>query len=278
MLVSIAGLKFALTGSCVGAEIIDEATAEYLGPFACTGDGDSVDFTLRVMDIHAIKMPANLQRRRYEIRYAESEGRFFFENIHARSVIDPSEKVMKASFFNPRDPQRVRLLLAQLRLLVSLLTLENHGLPIHGAALYRNNRCAIFSGPSGTGKSTIANLLYPQWGILNDECVVLRPDSDKYHAWSTPFANMNTRSRCSVRKFPVNKLFFIKQGTSLETTAMNFTQKYFSLLQSVYTLPTTREHGALAMETAESVCRSIPMETLVFPRHKETLLTIDRLL
>lgn len=65
--------------------------------------------------------------------------------------------------------------------------LAHHGhLLIHASALATDGRCALFMGPSGWGKSTLAGLLQRHGHIvLSDDCVLLAADREHFQAVAT---------------------------------------------------------------------------------------------
>lgn len=65
--------------------------------------------------------------------------------------------------------------------------LAQHGeLMAHASALSMSGRHALFTGPSGWGKSTLAGLLQRQGhAVLSDDCVQLLPRSGAFHAVPT---------------------------------------------------------------------------------------------
>lgn len=65
--------------------------------------------------------------------------------------------------------------------------LAQHGeLMVHASALAIGGRNALFTGPSGWGKSTLAGLLQRQGhAMLSDDCVQLVPDGERFNAVPT---------------------------------------------------------------------------------------------
>lgn len=57
---------------------------------------------------------------------------------------------------------------------------------IHASALDINGSCALFMGPSGWGKSTLAGLLQRHGhSVLSDDCVLLDADGERFRAVPT---------------------------------------------------------------------------------------------
>lgn len=74
-----------------------------------------------------------------------------------------------------------------IRTLLALLLLREGGFLLHAAGLVKGKRAFVFSGPTGSGKTTIATKLANGHTVLNDETLAIRPTRLGYFAYSTPF-------------------------------------------------------------------------------------------
>jgi hypothetical protein len=81
-----------------------------------------------------------------------------------------------------------------LKIVCAYLALHRGGLLVHGAGLLVDEQVHLFTGPGGSGKSTMVTLS-PQALALNDDLVVLRPDGHRWWAFGTPFWNPLTGQR-----------------------------------------------------------------------------------
>lgn len=77
---------------------------------------------------------------------------------------------------------------AVMRILHSLILAERGGFLLHAASAICDGRAYLFSGVSGAGKTTMTRLAPPDITLLTDEISYLRPGSDGYNAFGTPFA------------------------------------------------------------------------------------------
>jgi hypothetical protein len=83
-----------------------------------------------------------------------------------------------------------------LKALVAYLVFQRGGLLFHAAGILVDDRVFLFTGESGSGKSTVVSLS-PDRLALNDDLVVLRPDEQVWRAYGTPFWNVQTTRRSS---------------------------------------------------------------------------------
>jgi hypothetical protein len=81
-----------------------------------------------------------------------------------------------------------------LRVLAALLAFRSGGLLIHAAGLRSGGKVRLFTGQSGSGKSTVV-ALSPQALALNDDLIVLRRTGEDWIACGTPFWNMEADRR-----------------------------------------------------------------------------------
>lgn len=72
-----------------------------------------------------------------------------------------------------------------LRLVYSSLLNLDHGFIIHSSSIKHDNKGYLFSGASGSGKSTIARLIGAT--ILSDELVAVREVAGRFLVFGTPF-------------------------------------------------------------------------------------------
>ncbi len=81
-----------------------------------------------------------------------------------------------------------------LRSACALLAFRDGGLLLHAAGLLAGGRVHLFTGASGSGKTTVV-ALSPQAAALSDDLVLLRPGAAGWTAHGTPFWNPETAAR-----------------------------------------------------------------------------------
>ena len=92
---------------------------------------------------------------------------------------------------------------------------------VHGCAVVKDGYGFLFSGPSGTGKSTIAKLS-SDFKILNDELVIVNRLNGNYFVRSSPFRGDFKKSVNDLA--PLLALFLIKHGTKNMLRRINKTE------------------------------------------------------
>ena len=81
-----------------------------------------------------------------------------------------------------------------LKLLFAYVALYRGGLLFHSAGILADRGVYLFTGESGSGKSTVVSLS-PHMQALNDDLVVLAPGRQGWRAYGTPFWNVATTHR-----------------------------------------------------------------------------------
>lgn len=117
--------------------------------------------------------------------------------------------------------------------------LENNGMYLHSSAVCVDGRAYLFSGPSGTGKSTHTRLWQQIFGekaqVINDDKPALRCIDGTWYAYGTPWCgkdgiNINMKvplaGICFLKQAPHNK---IRRLSQVEAAAniISQTMRYF---------------------------------------------------
>ena len=111
------------------------------------------------------------------------EGRWQLSRGEFRAAFDLHTRRGHLSFIhNPYSVDTV------LRIVHSLLLAPAGGLLLHASGGIRGGRGVLFSGVSGAGKTTIAQLAPPDVQLLTDEISYLRRAGDGFRVYGTPFS------------------------------------------------------------------------------------------
>lgn len=92
------------------------------------------------------------------------------------------------------------------------LLLQHQGLLLHAALIHYNNKGIVFTGPSGIGKSTQADLWQTcqQAQIINGDRAALRKTGDIWKAYGSPYAGSSGIYRNE--NAPLHAIVALKQG------------------------------------------------------------------
>lgn len=146
---------------------------------------------------------------------------------------------------------------------------------LHSAAVIRKRRAAVFVGPDGAGKTTVATS--PQAGtILCDDQVILRRRDGRFRAYGTPWGRLFD----AVCRAPVGGLFLLRQADTFSLTRLDATVplNYIWNEFAAYHLPLPAPRRARAFEFVCDLCRSLPAYLMRFGENQLDWPAIDGVL
>ncbi len=93
----------------------------------------------------------------------------------------------------------------------SLLT-KNNGWFLHASVLGNKDQAYIFLGDSGSGKSTIIELLNTHFQPLADDVCIVKKVNNYFYLFQTPFFEKLQGIKKNSNKYKINKIFFLKKN------------------------------------------------------------------
>jgi hypothetical protein len=150
------------------------------------------------------------------------------------------------------------------KILFSFLLIEKGGLPIHSSAVVQNNNGLVFYGPSGAGKTTIAELLRPSWRLLNDDVNFILPCRGHFKVYSTPFVTPGKYNRMSKGSARLRGVFLLRKHSGNSVSRLALKRQILSLSSAMFTLPFADKFCQKMLENIENLCRHVPVRELFF--------------
>lgn len=139
------------------------------------------------------------------------------------------------------------------------LLLENDALILHSSHVCMDEKALVFSAPSGTGKSTQAELWkeHASAQIVNGDKTILRQKDGVWHAYGCPMCG--TSGIHKQGNEPIHAIVMLSQGT--ENTVRRLTPgEAFQRMYPEITVPKwNREFVLRAMELLDSVMANVPI-------------------
>ena len=113
------------------------------------------------------------------------------------------------------------------------ILLRHQGLILHAAFISWDNHGILFSAPSGTGKSTQANLWKQYKGakIINGDRAAIRNVKDRWMAYGMPYAG-SSGIYCN-EGAPIEAIVFLRQGKENRIRRMSIHEALQALLEQV---------------------------------------------
>ncbi len=152
---------------------------------------------------------------------------------------------------------------AVLRILHSLILAERGGFLLHAASSICEGQACLFSGISGAGKTTITRLAPSDVTLLSDEISYVRPGTDSYRAFGTPFAGELAKAgeNCSA---VIAGLFFLEKGSANRIEEISSLEAVRRLMRNILFFA---EDAPLVEKLLASACdfvSHVPTRRLIF--------------
>ena len=230
------------------------------------------DFTITIVPNEKSSLLKIKLVRRQSHYYYENKREFIIKSRYAAAYINIVTKNIILSFRDKRGGRKkIYILMAFLRLAISICAVLKGGIPLHSSAIAFGDRGIAFSGPSGGGKSTIANLLISSGQLLNDDFNVILPHKKKAYAiYSTPFTKKEALQNCIKRGVMLATIFFIEKSLTNAIENLSFKYKYIYLLGQTFIFPLSDFFGQKILDNAERLCGSVECKRLHF-KNDETI-------
>ena len=133
------------------------------------------------------------------------------------------------------------------------MALNENMLSLHASAIEINNRAILFSGVSGTGKTTHVNnwqTLYGPLPVINDDKPIISAKDDSIMVHGSPFSG---KESININKsLPLGAIIFLRQGKENKVVLPSKKEAVQLLLKNIY-----RPDSDLLMEKALKLCETI---------------------
>lgn len=169
--------------------------------------------------------------------------RYFHWSIYSqdRFVLVRSEKGQSRKYHICLQKDFLHRLLPQLRLPAFMapeeFLLESGAFLLHAAVIDWNGIGILFTGPSGIGKSTQAQLWAQLEGaeILNGDRAIIRYQNGKFTAWGSPYAG--TSGIYKKRGVPIGAIVALSQAETNHLSPLTGLPAFRQILQEATTAP-----------------------------------------
>lgn len=145
---------------------------------------------------------------------------------------------------------------------------------LHSASLLYQNRAWLFSGPSGTGKSTHTNLWHDiyQTPILDGDLNLIRMIGDQPFIYGIPWCG--TSGIYTTKKYPLGGIIMLKQHPSDEVVTLDDTAKQLMVMQRFISPTWTESMFDCNLRVAGQLIRTTPVYQLLCTPNTSAVNTI----
>lgn len=149
-----------------------------------------------------------------------------------------------------------------LRVAYALLAFQAGGVMLHAAGIVRAGVAYLFTGHSGSGKTTVARLSV-QDTVLNDDLVILLPGGSGWQVHGTPFSNP-TQVAPRARRAPLGGLYRLVQARCVKIERLSSSLAVAELVANVPVIPQDPGRGGVLLERLGEIHRAAALKKLYF--------------
>ena len=142
------------------------------------------------------------------------------------------------------------------------LVVQNGGVILHASYIAHEGRAILFTAPSGTGKSTQADLWQEFRGarIINGDRAAVRVYGDEILAEGIPFAGSS--KYCENCSLPLAAVVYLQQAPETTITRLTGFRAFSRVWEGCSVNTWNREDVAMASETVQRVLERVPVYLL----------------
>ena len=96
-----------------------------------------------------------------------------------------------------------------LRVVANKLLAKNRGFLLHGSTNLIHGKAHIFLARSGGGKSTIMELLNPEYEGIADDTIIAKNEGDSFYAYQTPFIERRSWIKKTPNRYEIGGIYFL---------------------------------------------------------------------
>ncbi len=145
----------------------------------------------------------------------------------------------------------------------ALLALRSGGLLLHAAGVVHNAHTFVFFGHSGSGKTTIARLSAPAL-VLNDDLVILRPESGQWHVHATPFSHPSQVQPSAPYAAPLTLLLHLVQNHHTFLSPASSSRSTASIIANVPIVSADPQRSGSLFDRVQALLESVSVFDLHF--------------
>ena len=196
-----------------------------------------------------------------------------WENAYAQILCDGRQRrvLLKHSSF----PNRIGAKTVLNCMAAEHLMAENGGFILHSSFIAHNGRAILFTAPSGTGKSTQADLWRQLRGakICNGDRCAVRCTEEGCFACGIPFAGSS--EYCENVTLPLAAAVYLKQAPQTEIRRLRGAEAFRRIWEGVSVNTWDREDVALVSDTVTKVLSQVPVFELACTPDESAILALE---
>ena len=210
-----------------------------------------------------------------EIRYLGSTSEFWEK---AYLQVESNGKAHRVRYLKSQFPERIAS-----RMLLNCMGAEHliaraGGFIFHCSYIERNGEAILFTAPSGTGKSTQADLWQEYRGveIVNGDRAAIRLVDGKLMAEGIPFAGSS--QYCKNRSLPIRAIVYLAQAKENSIRKLRGYEAFSRIWEGVSVNTWDKEDMELVSAAVQKVARQIPVFYMPCTPDEQAVKTLEEAL
>lgn len=196
----------------------------------------------------------------YDVTITKEENQISFARADYLINVDQDYKNATISIHND-----LALKHALMNLYSSYIVHHNWGILLHSSCVLEEGKAHIFSGHSGAGKSTAAQLSYPRQ-LLSDEATILKITPEKIIVFDSPFRSELEGMRLD-KSFKLGSIHILHQSLQNERTGLSKATALLNLIDKVFYWGHSPEETRRILSLLKTLVEKTPVYDLRFQKN-----------
>lgn len=182
-------------------------------------------------------------------------------------------QILREPGFDRMTPKSVLKILEAEHLLA-----QNHGVLLHASYISREGRAVLFTAPSGTGKSTQAELWHRLRGArqINGDRAAVMFRSGRAEAAGIPFSGSS--GICENVTLPLTAIVYLSQAPETKLTRLTGVRAFRRIWEGCCVNIWNREDVAACTQTVMDILATVPVFHLACTPDESAVLALERAL
>ncbi|WP_270180225.1 hypothetical protein [Alkalihalobacillus sp. CinArs1] len=196
----------------------------------------------------------------FDVAIQKGNGSVFYNR--GDYLIEVDENYAKATIKAYND---FALKHALMNLYSAFIVHNKWGLLIHSSCIKEHEKAFIFTGHSGAGKSTVAELSSPRT-ILSDEATVVKVTSGDVQAFDSPFRS-DTVASFSEKPLKLAGIQLLEQSSTIERVKLEKAESVMKMLDKIFYWAYDPAETQKLFSLLQQLVRVVPVYNLKFQKN-----------
>ena len=213
--------------------------------------------------------------------YTDDRRRVYTEDEKEVCYMDPSLRIERGKHctevqvLSEQIADRITAKLILNSLGIEQLVAKADALVIHASYIIWNGKAILFTAPSGTGKSTQAELWkeYKNTKIVNGDRAIIRVKDGVIEACGLPYAGSS--EYCENITAPLGAIVYLGQGNTCTVNRLTGSKAFRSVLEGTSVITWKKEDMERVISVIQTVLTSVPVYHYICTPDETAVITLE---